>query len=41
MTIETAALPGLDPLVLPEILPEWPRVRVVRSTELSLDRIAR
>jgi RES domain-containing protein len=41
LLVPSAALPGLNLVVLPRTLPEPPPLRVVRSTELPLDSIAR
>jgi RES domain-containing protein len=40
LLVPSAALPGLNLVILPRDVPEPPRLRVVRSTELPLDRIA-
>jgi RES domain-containing protein len=40
LLVPSAALPGLNLVVLPRNLPEPPPIRVLRSTELPLDRIA-
>lgn len=40
LLIPSAALPGLTLVVLPRNLPAPPPIRVLRSTELPLDRIA-
>lgn len=40
LLVPSAALPGLNLIVLPRNLPEPPPIRVLRSTELPLDRIA-
>ncbi len=40
LLVPSAALPGLNLVVLPRKLPEPPPIRVLRSTELHLDRIA-
>lgn len=39
LLVPSAALPGLNLVVLPHNLPEPPRIRVLRSTELPLDWI--
>lgn len=40
LLVPSAALPGLNLVVLPRNLSETPSIRVLRSTELPLDRIA-
>lgn len=41
LLVPSAALPGLNLIVLPRNLPELPPIRVQRSTELPLDSIPR
>jgi RES domain-containing protein len=41
LLVPSAALPGLNLVVLPRNLPEPPPIRVVSSTELPLDMIVR
>ena len=40
LLVPSAALPGLNLVLLPDNLAEPPPIRVVRSTELPLDSIA-
>ncbi len=40
LLVRSAALPGLNLVILPRNLPERPTIRILRSTELPLDTIA-
>jgi RES domain-containing protein len=40
LLVPSAAMPGLNLVILPRNLPDPPPIRVLRSTELPLDRIA-